>query len=131
MDQRTPPSGTQRNSPLEVTPLPDVKPRKSWVPFIMGSILFGSVVMAVVFGIWGFVRLIDNINPPGGFGMSSRGEDWQATQEKQAVFREHFRLPVAVLEDASAPQVEKLLAKYVAAAKFNDQGSLARLVDVE
>src|SRR6476646_4974728 len=44
--------------PLEAVLLPDAKPRKSWVPFIMGSILVGSCLMAVVFGIWGLARLM-------------------------------------------------------------------------
>lgn len=122
---------SQRSStPLEVTPLPEIKPRKSWVPFIMGSILAGSAVMAVVFGIWGFIRLIESIDGPGSMA-SAWGDEWQAAAEKQAEFRATFRIPTVLLPDADLPVIEKVLTKYVAAAKFNDHGAIARLVDVE
>src|SRR6185436_16893557 len=116
--------------PLEATLLPDAKPRKSWVPFIMGSVLVGSCLMAVVLGIWGLVRLIESIDQPSTFVGGQGNGNWQSAGDKQAEYRAVFRLPVPILQDADVPQVEKLLTRYVAAAKFRDEGGLARLVDV-
>jgi tetratricopeptide (TPR) repeat protein len=116
--------------PLEAVLLPDAKPRKSWVPFIMGSILVGSCLMAVVFGIWGLARLMESIDRPGTFVGGQGSGDWQSAGEKQAEYRAVFRLPAPVFQDADVPHVEKFLARYVAAAKYRDQGGLARLVDV-
>jgi tetratricopeptide (TPR) repeat protein len=116
--------------PLEATLLPDARPRKSWVPLIMGSILVGSCLMAVVFGIWGLVRLVKSIDQPGTFVGGQESGDWPSAAAKQAEYRAAFRLPAPVVEDADVPQVEKFLGKYVAAAKYSDQGGLARLVDV-
>lgn len=116
--------------PLEAAILPDALPRKSWVPFIMGSILVGSCLLAVVIGIWGLVKLVESIDRPGTFAGGAGSTTWQSTRDKQAEYRESFKVPVKVPQDADVPQVEKLLKKYVTAATTNDVGGLARLVDV-
>ncbi len=120
-----------RNSPpLEAVLIPDTKPRKSWVPLIMGSILVGSCVLAVMFGVIGLLWLINRIDHPGTFVGAGGNGSWQSPAEKQAEYRTVFKVPVEVPRDADVPMVERLLAKYVAAAKSNDVGGLARLVDV-
>lgn len=116
--------------PLEAAILPDARPRKSWVPFIMGSILVGSCLLAVVIGIWGLVKLVESIDRPATFAGGAGSDTWQTTGDKQAEYRASFKVPVDVPASSDVPQVEKLLKKYVAAATTNDVGGLARLVDV-
>ena len=124
---------SRRNSPpLEAILLsePSEKPRRSWVPFIMGSILISSVVGGVVLGIWGLIRLMD------GDGNGSRGawassDAWPGHAEKQAQYREVFRVPLAPVVDADMAQIERVLQQYVTAARYDDKGGLARLVDVD
>src|SRR5690349_13231613 len=99
------------SSPLEAVLLPDAKPRKSWVPFIMGSILLGSCLTAVVFGIWGLARLMESIDGPGNFVGGQGSGDWKSAGEKQAEYRAVFKVPVDVPHGGDVPQVEKLLAK--------------------
>ncbi len=116
--------------PLEAAILPDTRPRKSWVPLIMGTILVGSCLLAVVIGIWGLVKLVESLDRPGTFAGVSGSDTWQSTADKQAEYRASFKVPVDVSQSADVLQVEKLLAKYITAARYNDAGGLARLVDV-
>ncbi|MGI8981594.1 MAG: hypothetical protein ACR2FY_20395 [Pirellulaceae bacterium] len=121
-----------RNSPpLEAVLLPDARPRKSWVPFIMGTILVGSCLLAVMIGIWGLVKLAQTLDRQGTFAGGRGSDHGQSTGDKQAEYRAVFKVPVVAPQSADVPQVEKLLARYVTAAKDGDEGGLARLVDVD
>lgn len=115
--------------PLEALPLPDGKPPRTWVPIIMGGMLLGSGILAVVLMFWGLIRLIEQ-NRPGSMTFTGDAGNWQTRDEKQAEYRAIYKVSPDAPVDVDLPQVEKLLTKYVAAVQYGDQGGLARLVDV-
>lgn len=115
--------------PLEAIPLPDSKPRRTWVPVIMGGMLLGSGILAVVLMFWGLIRLVEQ-NRPGSMTFTGDAGNWQTRDEKQAEYRAIYKVPPDVPVDADLHQVDKLLTKYVSAVQYGDQGGLARIVDV-